>query len=126
MDDWRAVRAQVRDFGLALPEAWEDFPWGDCVIKVGKKVFVFLGIPEPTEKWSPGLTVKLPLSGDHALSVPGAALAGYNLGRSGWVRVPFETELPEIDVLTDWVEESYRAVAPKRLVARLDAERPPD
>jgi hypothetical protein len=26
-----------------------------------------------------------------------------------------------VDILTDWVEESYRTVAPKRLVAELDA-----
>ncbi|MBB4938208.1 hypothetical protein FHR32_002513 [Streptosporangium album] len=30
-------------------------------------------------------------------------------------------ELPETEVLLDWIEESYRAVAPKKLVAELDA-----
>ena len=33
----------LREFALTLPGAWEDFPWGDTVIKVRKKIFVFLG-----------------------------------------------------------------------------------
>ena len=37
----------VRQFAAGLPEAWEDHPWGETVYKVGKKVFVFLGIPDP-------------------------------------------------------------------------------
>jgi len=67
------------------------------------------------------MTVKL--RGDshlHALSVPGAAPTGYGLGRSGWVTVPFRGAAPPVDVLKDWVEESYRLVAPKKLVAELD------
>ena len=35
--------------------------------------------------------------------------------------IPLMGALPETQVLLDWVEESYRAVAPKKLVARLDA-----
>ena len=27
-----------------MPGAWEDHPWGDTVVKVGKKVFVFMGV----------------------------------------------------------------------------------
>ncbi|MFF4620739.1 hypothetical protein [Nonomuraea jabiensis] len=34
--------------------------------------------------------------------------------------VPFLSELPETEVLLDWVEESYRAIAPKRAVKQLD------
>ena len=46
-------------FALGLPETHEDHPWGETVIKVNKKVFVFLGIEEPTEKWVPTFGVKL-------------------------------------------------------------------
>ncbi|MCG5215336.1 MmcQ/YjbR family DNA-binding protein [Streptosporangium sp. KLBMP 9127] len=120
MSDWHDVRESLRTYALSLPEAWEDHPWGETVVKVGKKIFVFLGIDEPTEKWAPGFTVKLPESGGHALAVQGAAPAGYGLGKAGWVHLPFQTALPETEVLIDWVEESYRTVAPKKLVARLD------
>jgi predicted DNA-binding protein (MmcQ/YjbR family) len=106
----RTTSARLLSFALSLPEAWEDHPWGDTVAKVGAKVFVFLG-PER-------LTVKLEESHEHALSVDGAEPARYGLGRAGWVTVPFRG-LPA-DVVRDWIEESYRIVAPRRLVSRLD------
>ena len=52
---------------------------------------------------------------------PGAEPTGYSLGRAGWVTIPLRDTTPPVEVLTDWVEESYRTVAPKRLVAELDA-----
>ena len=110
-----ARRALVRAFALSLPGAWEDFPWGECVAKVNRKVFVFLGT-EASERMS----VKLDESHAHALSVDGAEQTGYGLGRAGWVTVPFAADGVTADVLRDWVEESYRIVAPKRLVAELD------
>ena len=49
-----AQTAQLRAFALALPGAREDFPWGESVAKVGKKVFVFLGRDDAEkEKLSP-------------------------------------------------------------------------
>ncbi|MGW5343258.1 MmcQ/YjbR family DNA-binding protein [Streptomyces sp. HUAS TT3] len=116
---WEAVR----EFALGLPEVAEEFPWGpeDCVMKVNKKIFVFLGSadgPQPL-----GLSVKLKdeaLHG-HALSAPGAQPTGYGLGRSGWVSVPLEEKgAPSLQVLCEWVEESYRTVALKRHVRALD------
>ncbi|MFG3441416.1 MmcQ/YjbR family DNA-binding protein [Nonomuraea sp. NPDC047897] len=121
MTDWHEVREALRAFALGLPEAHEDHPWGDTVIKVGKKVFVFLGVDEPTDKWDPSFSVKLLSEAHgHALTVAGAAPTGYGLGRAGWVTVPLLAELPPTEVLLDWVEESYRAIAPKRAVRLLD------
>jgi predicted DNA-binding protein (MmcQ/YjbR family) len=111
------VRAQVRAFALSLPGASEHFPWGECAIKVAGKVFVFLG---PEQRTGPPLmTVKLDESHGHALAIAGAERTGYGLGRSGWVNVPLGAEGLTPGLLRDWVEESYRIVAPKRLVARL-------
>jgi predicted DNA-binding protein (MmcQ/YjbR family) len=107
-------------FALGLPEAYEDFPWGESVAKVRKKVFVFLGADEPAPDGFTGFTVKLLDSHDQALSLPSATPAGYGLGKAGWVSVPFDDATPPVDVLTDWVEESYRLVAPKRIAAQLD------
>jgi predicted DNA-binding protein (MmcQ/YjbR family) len=117
-----ALREELLGYALGLPEAWEDHPWGETVVKVRKKVFVFLGIGDGSHP--PGLSVKLPETADHALSLPQGAPTGYGLGRSGWVTVQLAATLPPLDVLTDWVEESYRAVAPKILVAELLAGRP--
>jgi len=118
---WHETREVLRAFALGLPEAWEDHPWGDTVIKVGKKIFLFLGVEEPTDKWRPSFGVKLQSEAHgHALTVEGARPSGYGLGKAGWVTVPLESELPPDDVLLDWVEESYRAVAPKRAIKELD------
>lgn len=115
-------RDRVRTHALALPEAYEDFPWGERVVKVNKKVFVFLGMDEGP--YGAQMSVKLNDSNAQALLVRGAEPTGYGLGRGGWVTVPLGKGSPPIAVLTDWVEESYRLVAPKRISIALDERRP--
>jgi len=105
------VRAQLRAFALSLPGAWEDFAWGERVAKVNRKVFVFLGSDERT---GPALmTVKLVESQGHALAIEGAEPTRYGLGRSGWVNVPVHAKGVTLDLLRDWIEESYRIVGPE-------------
>jgi predicted DNA-binding protein (MmcQ/YjbR family) len=118
--DPNAVVDSLEEFALSLPEAWSDEPWGDRVVKVGKKIFVFLSRSDATR---PAVTFKLPDSRDHALSYPDAFPTGYGLGKHGWVTVMIDVvPAEEREVLLDFVEESYRAVATKTLVRRLDAE----
>lgn len=109
------MRDKLLAFALAFPGATEDHPWGEDVVKAGGKIFVFFG-----QTSSRRLTVKLDESHGHALSVEGAEPTGYGLGKSGWVTVPLRAPGVSLDLLRDWVEESYRIVAPKRLVAKLD------
>jgi predicted DNA-binding protein (MmcQ/YjbR family) len=42
--------------------------------------------------------------------------AGYGLDRGRWVTVDAPDDAP-IDMLLDWIDESYRAVAPRRVLA---------
>nr|WP_206440369.1 MmcQ/YjbR family DNA-binding protein [Streptomyces scabichelini] len=105
-----------------MPGATEEFPWGETVAKVNKKVFVFLGVADGS--YPMGLTVKLKdeAAHAHAMTSPGAEPAGYGLGKAGWVSIPLEEEgAPAAELLCDWVEESYRTIAPKTLIAELDA-----
>jgi predicted DNA-binding protein (MmcQ/YjbR family) len=114
--DLETAEMELRVFALALPGAWEDFPWGERVVKVGKKVFVFLNI------YDGGLNVstKLPVSAGPALAMPFARPTGYGLGKAGWVSARFEAgESPPVGLLREWIEESYRAIAPKKLAAGL-------
>jgi len=106
-------------FALSLPGAWPDSPWGDRVVKVGKKIFVFVSGPDSER---PAITVKLPDSHDHALGYPDSVPTRYGLGKHGWVTLLVDG-IPEEEreVLLDFVEESYRAVATKTLVKQLDA-----
>jgi predicted DNA-binding protein (MmcQ/YjbR family) len=112
------LREALRECALGYPEAYEDFPWGESVIKVRKKIFLFMG----GEDGPLSISVKLPASSDFALTLPGCERTGHGLGRAGWVTVRCAPgEEPGIDLLEDWIDESYRAVAPKRLVAALEA-----
>jgi predicted DNA-binding protein (MmcQ/YjbR family) len=120
MADPKRTHQRVLEFGLRLPGAWEDHPWEETVIKVGKKIFVFLG--SEASPMHPSIHVKLRESHAEALGVPGAEPTGYGLGKAGWVTIPLGTpKAPSLGVLTDWVEESYRLIAPKKLVAELDS-----
>ena len=112
---------ELIDFALGFPEAYEDHPWGERVAKVKKKVFLFSGAG-PGEL---GFSVKLPESGREALLLPFTEPTGYGLGKSGWVSARFaEGDAFPGPLVKRWVEESYRAVAPKRLVAQLGEEAP--
>jgi predicted DNA-binding protein (MmcQ/YjbR family) len=103
----------LRAYALRYPETREDFPWeGDRVIKVRNKIFVFLG--------DGGIGVKLTHSNAAALGLPSARPMAYGLGRSGWVTIDLSKgRKPPADLLKAWIDESYRAVAPKTLVAQL-------
>lgn len=108
--------SSVRELALAYPETHEDFPWGHSAIKVRGKAFVFMSKDEPALS----LSVKLPWSAEGALQLPNCEPTHYGLGRSGWVTATFgpKAKAP-LEVLRSWVDESYRAVAPKRVVAQL-------
>ena len=119
----KAAEAALREFALSFPETREEFPWGDRVVKVKGKVFVFLGRSDGEEF---GLSVKLPSSGMVALDLPFASPTGYGLGKSGWVtaRFPAGEDVP-VPLLKEWIAESYRAVAPAKVVAALDGAAAP-
>ena len=109
----RGLRNAVREYALGLPDAYEDHPWGEDVAKVRKKVFVFMGTEDSAE---PGIGLKLVASHDLALAQPGVTPMGYGLGDSGWVSVRLSRETP-FEMLREWVDESYRAVAPKSMTS---------
>ncbi len=109
---------------LSYPGAWEDHPWGERVAKVGKKVFLFFGHDHRGGE-TLTLAVKLPRSGVGALDRPECSPTGYGLGKSGWVSAKYERgDLPPVELVKGWIDESYRAIAPKKLVKTLDVEPP--
>jgi predicted DNA-binding protein (MmcQ/YjbR family) len=117
------LMASLTSLALEFPGAWPDSPWGDSVVKVGAKIFVFLGDNEEDSS----ITVKVPESHEHAMSFEGAAPTGYGLGKAGWVTIPVGgVSRGDAEVLHDFVEESYRTIAPKRLIKELDAQRGAD
>lgn len=115
----RRREQEVRAIALAYPEAHEDFPWGERALKVKGKVFLFLHAGEN----GLSLSTKLPVSCESALMLPFAQPTGYGLGKAGWVSARFDVDddVP-IELLRAWIDESYRAVAPKTLVRALDGD----
>jgi predicted DNA-binding protein (MmcQ/YjbR family) len=116
------VRRSLLEYALGKPGAHLDHPWGEDVARVGKKVFAFFGMAAGDDL---GMTIKLPESQPRAPgpprrgpSPPGVSASRYGLGDSGWVTVRFSESLPSA-MLREWIDESYRAVAPRK--SRRDA-----
>ena len=107
----------IRKAALAYPETREDHPWGEIAIKVKGKVFVFMGY---SEDGSYGFSVKLPKSGPAVLKKKFAEPTHYGLGKHGWVsiRLTKDSDVPLKQALA-WVDESFRAVAAKKIVDQL-------
>lgn len=108
---------ELREFGLAYPGAHSKSPWpGHDDLAVKDKTFAYL--PAAGEPFS--LSVKLPFTGEEARELPFAQPTGYGLGKSGWVSfTPPEDQVPPIEQLKAWIDESYRAQAPKSLLKQL-------
>jgi predicted DNA-binding protein (MmcQ/YjbR family) len=117
----KSLEGELLAFALTYPEAAEDHPWGHIAVKVRGKIFLILGGESETAELK--LSVKLPSSRDMAVDLPFAEPTGYGLGKSGWVTAHFTrtTGIP-MKLLRAWIDESYRAVAPKRLVKTLGGE----
>lgn len=112
----KKLAARVSEQAWSYPEVTEDHPWGESAFKVKKKTFVFMRATPDLVSFS----CKLPFSRDFALSFGFAEPTGYGLGKSGWVTFRIDAETTyDWKVFQAFIAESYRAVAPKKLVASL-------
>jgi predicted DNA-binding protein (MmcQ/YjbR family) len=104
----------LRKAALGYPDTVEDFPWGHSAFKAaGKKAFMFLA---GDEKGGFSCSLKLPYRNEEALQIKGAEPTGYGLAKSGWVTFSFTAKAkPPLARLVDYLDESWRAVAPKKL-----------
>jgi predicted DNA-binding protein (MmcQ/YjbR family) len=116
--DSKTIGKELRARALSYPETAEEFPWGESAFKVKGKTFVFMRADENEVSFS----VKLPEGRDFALTLPGSEPTHYGLGAKGWVTLR-PTAKTKMDILYSLVDESYRAVAPKRVLAQLDEKK---
>jgi predicted DNA-binding protein (MmcQ/YjbR family) len=112
--DLAKAAERLRKAALKYPETYEESPWGDRVVKVKGKIFLFCGVHQGMMY----VSLKLPQSRHDALKEKWAAPTAYGLGKSGWVSCKFgpNDKVPEARLET-WMGESYRALAPKKLAA---------
>lgn len=111
-----AIAKQLRDHALSYPATTEAFPWGESAFKVKDKTFVFMRA-DPNDL---SFSVKLPKSRKQALALPGSEPTHYGLGAKGWVTLR-PTAKTSVELLLSFVDESYRAIAPKRVLAQLES-----
>ena len=111
---------ELREFGLKYPGAHTKSPWpGHLDLAVNDKTFAYLSIEG--EPFSIGC--KLPNSAEVALMLPYVTPTPYGLGKSGWVTAKPESGAAiDIEMFKEWIDESYRAQAPKKLVKQLDGD----
>lgn len=106
----------LRKVALRYPDTVEDFPWDHHAFKApNKKTFLFL-----TGQTDGGFncSMKLPFRNHEALQLKGAEPTGYGMAKSGWVTFSFGAKSkPPLARLADYLDESWRAVAPKKLSA---------
>lgn len=120
MQALKKIFQAIRETALSFPETREDHPWGETAIKVRGKTFLFMGFDESALH----LSMKLTVRHEFALQYPFVAPTHYGLGKSGWITASFAAkDKPPMDVLTAWLDESYRAIAQKSTVAKMEAAR---
>ncbi|MDQ7909682.1 MmcQ/YjbR family DNA-binding protein [Phytohabitans sp. ZYX-F-186] len=108
---------------LAKPGAWQDEPWeGDVVVKVGSKIFAFLGSGardaggQPGAGGGPGVGVKCGPNREAAdewlARYPRDASVLPYIGRAGWNSLRVGGDIPD-DEIREAVDGSYDAVVSK-------------
>ena len=102
------VSERIRAFAIALPEIEEGTSCVNRAFKIRKKNFLFLGEKADRIK----LMVKLTDTAASAAEDPRVTV-----GKGGWATIVFTPDdPPPLEVLEAWVQESFAALAPKRIV----------
>ena len=116
--------ARLRKLCLALPEAHEVEAWGEPSFRVRNKIFAMhAGANNHHGQGRPAVWVKA-APGDQARMVdaaPGCFFVPPYVGPSGWVGIWLDGVV-EWDDVDEFLRDSYRLVAPKRLSIVLDSE----
>ena len=105
-----------------LPGAYEDRPWGEVHCKVASKIFVGWGRHEDG-LMSLGFKTDKELQALLVSSDPRFTVAKY-VGKHGWVNMKPGAK-PNWDEVEHFIVQSYRLIAPKKLVKELDARGTP-
>ncbi len=128
MDDDILIRGQspqcerLREICLALPEATEKLAWSEPTWRVRDRIFAQLE-DHHHDSERVGVWLKAPDGAQEVLlgAAPNRFYRPPYVGHKGWVGVYLDVPDIDWDELAGLVEQSYRMLAPKRLLAELAA-----
>lgn len=112
------ISRQLRALAIAYPGTTEGASCVNRAFKAGgKKNFLFVG--EKGDRCR--LMLKLAGSVDEARALAQSGPGEVSVGDNGWVTALFEpADHPDLEVLARWVDESFRLLAPKKVLAEID------
>lgn len=117
------VLSKVRTIALGFPEALEKVSHGRPTFFVSKMFAMYGGTCKQTGEMVPypqSLLVKVDESELAALQRDKRFFYPMYLGPYGWLGLDLSAAKVDWDEVTELVDSSYRMVAPKKLLARLD------
>ena len=112
----------LRKLALSYPEAQEGIACKGTALECStfnarSKAFLFVGAAD--------VRLKLDASLAEANKLAAKEPSRYQVGAHGWVKVTLhQDEAAPLELLKKWIDESYRLLAPKQLVALLPERGP--
>ena len=109
------IQDRLRKICLSFPDAIETETWGKPHFRINKKIFA--GCGDEDGKIILGFRLEM----DHAAAIiktPGFWKAPY-VGHKGWVSMNI-TDIKDWKFVREMIEESYRLIAPKKSLEKLD------
>ncbi len=111
------LHERLLQIALRLPGAFEDRPWGSVHCKVAGKIFVGWGREDGEMRL--GFKTTKPLQAMLVAADKRFAVAKY-VGQHGWVDLRLGAK-PDWAEVEHFIVESYRLIAPRKLVKDLDS-----
>lgn len=107
----------IRKIAFKFPEVTEGASCVNRAFKAGKKSFLFLGMKADTYS----VRLKLQASLAEAEKLEQKSPETYSVGMHGWTLITLpHSKNPPKGLMPRWIEESYRLLAPKKLVAQIE------
>jgi len=122
----RTPLERLRALCLALPEAHEVEAWGEPTFRVKSKIFAgYAAEANHHGAGRPGVWLKSAAVTQDLLvrAEPTRYFVPPYVGKSGWVGAYLDKR-PDWEAIADLVRDAYRLAAPKKLVAKLEAQPP--
>jgi predicted DNA-binding protein (MmcQ/YjbR family) len=113
------ILKRLRSICLSLPDTTEVEAWGHPTFRVDGSIFVGFG----TDAGGPCISFKATKGDQKRLTQSAPYYIAPYVGRFGWVGMHLTSGV-DWDVVTGHILESYRLIAPKKVLAKMDGVEP--